>query len=96
MVIMVMEVLLLTLYLSSSSFLQVMVRYRAWRNLKSLDYKWIFIRWRSAHLGHIDDDVAGGVDDEHEVVPAGEVVSPGRPVEESTVLNHLGRNIGDT
>jgi hypothetical protein len=70
MVIMVMEVLLLTLHLSSSSFLQVMTRYRAWRNLKSWDYILIFNRREFAHLGHIDDDVAGGVEDEHEVVPA--------------------------
>ena len=33
-----------------------------------------------SYLGHIDDDVAGGVDYEHEVVPAGEVVCPGWPV----------------
>ena len=52
----------------------------------------IFNRREFAHLGHIDDDVAGGVDDEHEVVPAGEVISPGRPVEKFTVLNHLARN----
>ena len=27
------------------------------------------------------------------MVPAGEVISPGRPVKECTVLNHLGGNI---
>ena len=44
---------------------------------------------REAHLSHVDDDVAGGVDDTHEVVPAGEVIHPDRPVEECSVLNHL-------
>ena len=31
-------------------------------------------------LGYIDDDIAGGVDDQHEVVPPGEVICPARPV----------------
>ena len=42
-----------------------------------------------AHLGHIDDDVAGGVDDQHEVVPPSKVVSPGGPVKNFPILKHL-------
>ena len=42
-----------------------------------------------AHLGHVDDDVAGRVNDQHEVVPPGEVVGPGGPVLDSPVLKHL-------
>ena len=42
-----------------------------------------------AHLGHVDDDVAGRVNDQHEVVQPGEVVGPGGPVLDSPVLKHL-------
>ena len=47
-----------------------------------------------AYLGHIDDDVAGGVDDQHEVVPPSQVVSPGGPAENFPILQHLNKDLG--
>ena len=42
-----------------------------------------------AHLGHVDDDVTGRVDHQHEVVQHGEVISPARPVIDLCILEHL-------
>ena len=40
-------------------------------------------------LCNIDDDVARGVDPQHEMVEPGEVLSPGWPVQNCTILEHL-------
>lgn len=40
-------------------------------------------------LCNINNNIAGGVDHKHQVVPPGEVVSPARPVLDSPVLQHL-------
>ena len=41
------------------------------------------------YLCHINDNVAGAVDGQHEVVPPGELVSPGGPVVDGPILEHL-------
>ena len=41
------------------------------------------------YLGHVDDDVTGGVDDEHQVVPASQAVRPAAPVLDGPIGQHL-------
>jgi hypothetical protein len=45
-------------------------------------------------LCHIDDDIAGGVDPQHEMVEPGEVLSPSWPVQNCTILKHLNMEKG--
>ena len=48
-----------------------------------------YVNGEVGYLGHIDYDVTGGVDHQHEVVPPCEVVSPCRPMQEGSILEHL-------
>ena len=41
------------------------------------------------YLDNIDEDVAGAVDDKHEMVPPSEIVGPCRPMFNGSVLHHL-------
>ena len=41
------------------------------------------------YLEHVNDNVEGGIGDEHDVVPAGESFGPRRPLDDVPVLNHL-------
>ena len=43
----------------------------------------------SSYFSHVDDDVTGGVDDEHQVVPPGETIRPAAPVLDGPVVQHL-------
>ena len=43
----------------------------------------------SSYFSHVDDDVTGGVDDEHQVVPPGETVRQAAPVLDGPVGQHL-------
>ena len=42
-----------------------------------------------AHLKYVDDDVDGGVGDEHHVVPPGQPLRPRGPLQDVAVLDHL-------
>ena len=48
------------------------------------------VRSSDYYFGHVDDDVTGRVDDEHQVVPPGETVRPAAPVLDGPVGQHLG------
>ena len=41
------------------------------------------------YLYHIDEDVDGGVDGEHQVVALGQNLGPGRPEQELAIADHL-------
>ena len=41
------------------------------------------------HFYHIDEDVDGGVDGEHEVITLGQNLGPGWPEEELAIGDHL-------
>ena len=93
-VIMVMDVLILVLLHTASSVLQVKLRKRARRNLKSCqhiseedecDYKKVDY--------HIDDNIAGRIDPEHEMVEVGQELSPGGPVQHLPVVQHLNTGV---
>ena len=45
-------------------------------------------------LCNINDDVAGGVNPEHEMVEPGEVLCPRWPVQNCTILEHLNMEKG--
>ena len=44
-----------------------------------------------AHLKYVDDDVDGGVGDEHHVVQPRQPFCPRRPLQDVAVLDHLVR-----
>ena len=54
------------------------------RKLKSVSLDKI-----DANLDDIDEDVDGGVDGQHEMVPLGQDLSPWRPVDQAAVVEHL-------
>ena len=51
------------------------------------------------YFGHVDDDVTGGVDHQHQMVPAREAVRPPVPVLDGPIGQHLVsavRNVSPT
>ena len=41
------------------------------------------------NLKDIDDNVEGGIGDEHDVIPASQSFSPRRPLDDVSILDHL-------
>ena len=44
------------------------------------------------NLKDIDDNVEGGIGNEHDVIPASQSFSPGRPLDDVSILDHLIEN----
>ena len=88
-VIIIMDVFRLDCLRLFCSSLQVMLRKRARRNLKSWNAEWGSVIFNLTNLCYVDDDVAGWVDPKQEVVQPGENFRPGWPVTNLTVKKHL-------